>query len=255
MRKLPVLIQQWILKHGIKLSKILLILTVIFYALLGIWIFIYIPDDYLQGRLVKIMYIHVPCAWISTISYCAMALSAFAFLISRIPFYDIIGEALAKISLNATAIALITGAIWGKPTWGTWWVWDARLTSVLAQFFLLLVYYMIRNSGSSSAMLSYNNRIAQQQHKPRGRLISFHSAQLSSIMAIVGVINVPIIKLSVYLWHSLHQTSSVFTSSGVRIDSELFSPLIVAFIAISLFYITIFLRALTKVFGTRSNVI
>jgi heme exporter protein C len=169
------------------------------------------PEDYLQGIYAKIMYIHVPSAWLSLAYYAMLAISCAAFLISLNPFYDIAALALATTGVAMTLITLITGAIWGKPTWGTWWVWDARLTSVLILFFIYAAYLTLRFTIERA-----------------------RAAKISAIFAIVGLINLPIIKFSVYLWNTLHQPSSVFRLEGPTIHPSMLYPLLTMFTAILL---------------------
>ncbi len=162
------------------------------------------PEDYLQGIYAKIMYVHVPLAWLSLLLYVAVAAAAFCFLIFKNPIFDMIAYAIAPIGLIYTLATLVTGAIWGKPTWGTWWVWDARLTSMLILFFIYFGYIALRTAHTSEE----------------------RSATTSSLFAIIGLLNIPIIKFSVYLWNTLHQKSSIFGASGISIHSTLLTPLI-----------------------------
>lgn len=162
------------------------------------------PEDYLQGIYAKIMYIHVPMAWLSVLLYVAVAGAALCFLIFKNPVFDMIAYAIAPIGLIYTLATLVTGAIWGKPTWGAWWVWDARLTSMLILFFIYFGYIALRSSHTSEE----------------------RSATVSSLFAIIGLLNIPIIKFSVYLWNTLHQKSSIFSTSGISIHSSLLIPLV-----------------------------
>ena len=162
------------------------------------------PEDYLQGLSSKILYIHVPCAWLAVGIYISMAFSSIAFLIYRNPVYDITAEALSVIGMVFTSITLITGSIWGKPTWGTWWAWDARMTSVLVLFFIYVAYICIKQA------------LATQPEKAAGAAAAF---------AVVGAINIPIIKLSVFLWSTLHQKSTFFRYDGPSIHSSMLEPI------------------------------
>jgi heme exporter protein C len=160
--------------------------------------------DYLQGIYSKILYIHVPIAWLSLGIYTTLALSGLLYVVLRNPLYDSLSQAIAPIGAIYALITLFTGSIWGKPTWGTWWVWDARLTSMLILFFTYLGYIGIRqslNSSPSKAALS------------------------SSIFAVVGLVNIPIIKFSVYLWNSLHQQSTFLRVGGPSIHPSMLEPL------------------------------
>ncbi len=208
-------------RHYKLVILILSCLTFLSYTASAIWIFVYVPDDYLQGGLIKIMYIHVPCAWISLVSYILLGIFSVTYLIYSDRFCSILSSAATIVSLNASLITLVTGAIWGKAAWGTWWIWDPRLTAVFIQFCLLSVCYILRNHGGNNAVIE----------------------QSTALLTIVGLINVPIIKFSVNAWNSIHQDASVFRSDGVKIHHDLLMPLILSFIAISCFYILIGLLA------------
>jgi heme exporter protein C len=195
----------------------LTILTILLYLVSAVWIFLYVPDDYLQGNLVKIMYIHVPCAWISLASYILVGFFSVIYLVYNNRLFSILSDAATVVSLNTSLITLITGAIWGKAAWGTWWVWDPRLTAVFIQFCLLLVCYIMKEYCGKSSVIE----------------------QCTALVNIVGLINVPIIKFAVNAWNSIHQDASVFRSDGIKIHPDLFMPLIISFIAISCFYLMI----------------
>ena len=162
------------------------------------------PPDYQQGETVRIMYVHVPAAWMALFGYTVMAVSAATGLIWRHPVADVAARAAAPIGACFTFLALLTGALWGKPMWGTWWVWDARLTSVLILFFLYLGYMALNNAFDDPA---------------RG-------AKASAILAIVGFINVPVIKFSVDWWNTLHQPASIVRMDGPKIDPSMLWPLL-----------------------------
>ena len=159
------------------------------------------PGDMLQGNYSKIMYVHVPSAWIASFIYIAMGLSNFAFLIKKYSNGAFLAYALAPIGASFTLICLITGSIWGKPVWNTWWVWDARLTSMLILMFLYIGYILVWS------------------HK------KIHM-KTAAVLNCFGLINIPIIKFSVYLWSTLHQKSSFFRSEGISIDSTILFPLL-----------------------------
>ena len=163
------------------------------------------PADYQQGETVLIMYIHVPSAWLSMGCYSLMALSALGTLIWRHPLADVSAKALLPIGMAFTFICLVTGAFWGRPMWGTWWVWDARLTSVLILF---LIYCGI--------MALWN---AFEDPARAGRAVA--------IMTLAGAINIPIIKFSVDWWNTLHQPASVFRMGGPSIHPTMLWPLLV----------------------------
>ena len=156
------------------------------------------PPDYQQSDTVRIMYVHVPAAWMEMFCYSAMALFSAAALIWGHLVAQLIAKATAPIGAAFTFLALITGSLWGKPMWGTWWVWDARLTSVLILFFLYLGFIVLHDAFDDTS---------------RG-------ARAASILAVVGAVNVPIIKFSVDWWNTLHQPASVVKLDGPAIHSS-----------------------------------
>ena len=161
------------------------------------------PPDYQQGESVRIMYVHVPAAWMALFCYTNMAVAAAVGLIWKHPVADLAAKATAPIGACFTFLALLTGSLWGKPMWGTWWVWDARLTSMLVLFFLYLGYMALNNAFDDP-----------------GRGI-----RASSILALVGFVNVPIIKFSVDWWNTLHQPASIVRADGPSIHSSMLWPL------------------------------
>lgn len=163
------------------------------------------PADYQQGDAFRIIYVHVPAALVSMISYVIMALSAFVVLVWRMPLAGFMIPAIAPVGAIFTLIALATGAIWGKPMWGTWWVWDARLTSELILLFLFV--------GVGATYHVFEDK--KQAAKAAGAL------------AVVGVINLPIIHFSVEWWHTLHQGSTLLRWGGPAIASEMLWPLLI----------------------------
>jgi len=163
------------------------------------------PADYQQGETVRIMFVHVPSAWLALGLYTGMALASASGLIWRHPVADLLAKAMAPIGAGFTLIALITGSLWGKPMWGTWWVWDARLTSVLVLFFLYLGYMAIWQAYDDPT---------------RG-------ARAAAILALVGFINVPIVKFSVDWWNTLHQPASVVKAGGPAIHPSILTPLLI----------------------------
>lgn len=192
------------------LTPISLVGAIIFFALGLKSALITSPIDYQQFDAVRIMYIHVPCAWLSLMIYSIMAISNLSGFIWKNPFSYLIAKAIAPIGATFTAITLITGSIWGKPIWGTWWVWDARLTSVLILFFLYAGYIILVNAFDD---ISKGEKIA-------------------AILSIVGFINIPIIKFSVEYWNSLHQPASILRKGGVSIAPEMLKPLMLMFTAL-----------------------
>lgn len=192
------------------------------------------PEDYQQGHMVRIMYIHVPSAWLSLMIFTIMGLCSLANLIWKAKFAFYISLASAPIGMSFAIITLITGMLWGKPIWGTYWVWDARLTSMLI-LFIFYVSYMIIATGSKNM-----NRV----EKPAG------------VIAILGMINVPIVKFSVNLWYSLHQPASLIRPEGPAIDAQMLIPLLLMFFAnlgIYLLFIIMRIEILVGKNGLRSN--
>ena len=175
------------------------------------------PADYQQGETVRIMYVHVPAAWMALFAYTLMALASGSFLIWKHPLADLSAQAAAPIGAGFTAIALVTGALWGQPMWGTWWVWDARLTSVLILFFLYLGYMALVNGFDDPE---------------RG-------SRMVAILALVGFVNVPIIKFSVDWWNTLHQPASISRLDAPAIDTSMLIPLLLMALGFKLFFISI----------------
>jgi heme exporter protein C len=175
------------------------------------------PPDYQQGETVRIMYIHVPAAWMALFVYGCMAVSSASALIWRHPLADLIAKAAAPIGAGFTLICLTTGSLWGKPMWGAWWVWDARLTSVLVLFFLYLGYIALVNAFDDPT---------------RGY-------RAAGILALVGVVNLPIIKFSVDWWDTLHQPASVVRLDGPSIHATMLWPLSLMALAFTAFFVTV----------------
>lgn len=169
------------------------------------------PPDYQQGETVRIMYIHVPSAWLSMGIYAMMAVCSAIWLVWRHPLADLLARNAAPLGAIFTAIVLITGSLWGKPMWGAWWVWDARLTSVLILFFLYLGYMALADED----------------------LIDNRSRSRVAIFSLVGAVNLPIIKFSVNWWNTLHQPASVLRSGGSSLDASMLKPLLVVFLGLS----------------------
>ena len=177
------------------------------------------PEDYLQKDSVRIMYVHVPSAWISLGIFSLIAILSVSVFLFKNKNLILISKSLAPSGMLFTLIALVTGSIWGKPTWGTWWAWDARITSMLILFILYVLY-----------ILTF--RIFEDQDK---------SNKISSIIAIFGVINIPIIKFSVDWWNTLHQPASISLTEKSTIHSSMLIPLIIMTAAFALFSSLIFL--------------
>ena len=196
-------------------------LTVVILAI-GIWMAFAAPEDYQQGITVRIMYIHVPFAWLAMMCYTVMSLSAIGTLVWRHPLADVSLKAAAPIGAMFTALCLITGSIWGKPMWGTWWVWDARLTSV----FVLFLMYL--------GLIALTRALDDP-----GR-----SARAAAIVTLVGFVNIPIIKFSVDWWNTLHQPASVIRLDGPTIHPSMLWPLLVCALGFSLLFFTLHLMAM-----------
>jgi len=177
------------------------------------------PEDYKQGHSVRIMYVHVPAAWLSLGIFSIISILSFSIFIFKIKHFSLIAKSLAPSGFLFSLIALVTGSIWGKPTWGTWWAWDARITSML----ILSLFYFIY-------LLSW--RIFENKE---------NAIKITSIIAILGLINLPIIKFSVDWWSTLHQASSVKILSKTSIHPSMLIPLIIMTAAFALFSLLIFL--------------
>ncbi len=177
------------------------------------------PPDYQQGETVRLMYIHVPSAWMAMFCYSALAGSCAVALIWKHPLADLAARATAPIGAAFTFLALVTGSLWGKPMWGTWWVWDARLTSMLVLLFLYLGYIALNNAFDDPE---------------RG-------SKSSAILALVGFVNVPIIKFSVDWWNTLHQPASVVKMGGPSIHADILLPLLLMAVAFTTYYLWVLL--------------
>jgi heme exporter protein C len=180
------------------------------------------PPDYQQGETVRIMYIHVPAAWLAMFCYGVMAAAALGTLVWRHPLADVTGKAAAPIGAGFTLIALVTGSLWGRPTWGTWWVWDARLTSVLILFLIYLAIIAVW-------------RAVEDPNR---------AARAAAILTLVGTVNLPIIHYSVVWWNTLHQGRSVFRLDGPSIDPSMLRPLLVMALGALLLFLTLLISAM-----------
>ena len=180
------------------------------------------PDDYQQGATVKIMYIHVPNAWLSMFVWGVMSVAALGTLVWRHPLADVAQKAAAPLGACFTFLALVTGSLWGRPMWGTYWEWDARLTSVLVLFLLYLGLIALWRAVEDPA----------------------RAGRAAAILTLVGAINIPIIKFSVDWWNTLHQPASVFRLGGPTIDPSLLYPLLVMGLAFMLLFATLQLAAM-----------
>ena len=197
---------------------------------IGVYLaFIASPADYQQGETVRIMYIHVPSAWMAIAGYLMMAVAALSYLVWKHPLADIGVRAMALPGCVLTAITLITGSLWGKPMWGTWWVWDARLTSMLILLFLYIGYIVLAQGF---------------ERYERG-------SKSGSVLLLVGVINLPIIKFSVDWWNTLHQGASVLRLDGALIDPSMLRPLLVMALAVMAWFIALTLMRMRTMLAVR----
>ncbi len=214
------------------LFKPLLVSSIILFSL-GLIFSLYLsPDDYQQGSTVRIMYVHVPSAWLALLTYAIMTLYSIAGLAFRIPLGFIINTAVAPIGAVFTLICIISGSLWGKPMWGTWWVWDARLTSVAILFIIYLIIIFMN--------LSFENRIVREK--------------VVAVFVLVGSINLPIIKFSVDWWNTLHQPATISKLSKPSIDPSMMTPLIIMTFAFMTIGIAIaILRIKTEIIARKSN--
>lgn len=196
-------------------------LTVLLFAV-GLYLSFTSEGDYQQGMTVRIMYVHVPAAWLAMMCYTVMAVSAIGTLVWRHPLADVSHKAAAPLGAVFTLIALVTGSLWGKPMWGTWWVWDARLTSV----FILFLMYL--------GLIALNRAVDEPSK----------AARLSAVLILVGFVNIPIIKFSVDWWNTLHQPASVIRLDGPTIDPTFLWPLMIMAAAFTLLFFTLHVMAM-----------
>lgn len=189
-------------------ATLVLLVIGLYFALIGS------PEDVQHRDTVRIMYVHVPAAWMALFCYTAMTISSVIGFVWKHPLADVAAKSTAPLGAAFTFLALVTGSLWGKPMWGAWWAWDARLTSVLILFFLYLGYIAVWEAIDDKV----------------------RAARLAAIVCVVGFINIPIIKFSVDWWTSLHQPASVFRADGPTIHPSMLTPLFLMAIAYSLFY-------------------
>ncbi|HWK97338.1 MAG TPA: heme ABC transporter permease CcmC [Pseudolabrys sp.] len=180
------------------------------------------PEDYQQGKTVRIMFLHVPSAWLSMGGYALLAALGASLLVWRHPLAALMARAAAPVGASFAAVCLLTGSLWGRPMWGTYWVWDARLTSVLVLFLLYLGMLALYWTADDP------NR----------------AARAAAILALVGAVNIPIIKFSVDWWNTLHQPASVVRMDGPAIDSSILVPLLVMAVAFTLLFFTLHIAAM-----------
>ena len=178
--------------------------------------------DYQQGSTVRIMYVHVPAAWLALMCYTMMTVNAVGSIVWRHPLADVAAKVAAPLGAAFTLVSLVTGALWGKPMWGTWWVWDARLTSM----FILFIMYL--------GIVSLNRALDEPTK----------AARLTAILILVGFVNIPIIKFSVDWWNTLHQSASVIRIGGPTVDIEFLIPLMTMAVAFTLLFFTLYLASI-----------
>lgn len=191
-------------------------------ALIGLGLYLGLgvaPQDYQQGDSVRIMFVHVPAAWMAMLAYGVLAICGAAFLVWRHPLAEVAQRAAAPIGAGFTFICLVTGSLWGKPSWGTWWVWDARLTSMLVLFFFYIGH------------IALSHAFDDEQRGGRA----------AAVLALVGVVNLPIVKFSVDWWYTLHQPASILRAGGPTIHSSLLTPLLIMALGFLCYFIAVLL--------------
>ena len=215
-----------IIKPVFYLSMVTLAVGLIFALFLS-------PNDYQQGLTVRIMYVHVPSAWLALLTFAIMTIYSIIALAFKIPFGFIINSAVAPIGALFTLTCLVTGSLWGKPMWGTWWVWDARLTSVAILFIMYLIIIIIN--------FSFENRGIREK--------------IVAVFVIIGSINLPIIKFSVDWWSTLHQPASISKLSSPSIDPSMLRPLLIMTVAFMLIGLLIALiRIKSEILSRKNNI-
>lgn len=188
----------------------------------GTWLAFTAPEDYQQGDTVRIMFVHVPAASIGLMAYGALGVSSFFALVFRHSLADAAARAAALPGAALTALALVTGSLWGKPMWGTWWVWDARLTSVLVLFLFYVGYMALRSA------------IDDEQK----------AARAAAVLGLVGLINLPIVKFSVDWWNTLHQPASLLRMGGTSLDPAYLAPLLTMMAAYGMLFLALWITAI-----------
>ena len=212
----------WIYGFSGRLLRFLLPLTVMLLVVGSVWGLAFTPPDFRQGNSYRIIYIHVPVSVVSLAGYYVMAIAGAVSLIWRMKVADIAMRVAAPIGAGLTFLALVTGSIWGKPTWGTWWVWDARITSMVVLLFLYLGVYALYEAYDNKALAS----------------------KACAILALVGTVNIPIIYKSVDWWYSLHQPASIKFTGGTTIDPSMLYPLLLMIVAVYALYVCLILLSL-----------
>ncbi|HEY8595898.1 MAG TPA: heme ABC transporter permease [Devosiaceae bacterium] len=209
----------------------LAVVTAILFAV-GLWFALFnSPEDYQMGQTVRIMYVHVPNAWLSELCYGVMAIAALGTLVWRHPMADVAAKSAAPLGAAFTAMALFTGSMWGRPTWGTYWEWDGRMTSYLILFLMYLGIVALWNAFEDQ----------------------LRAARVVAVVTLVGAINIPIIIFSVVWWNTLHQPSSIIAKGGPRMPPSLLIPLLVMTLAFTFLFATLHVvRMRTEVLRRRA---
>jgi heme exporter protein C len=211
----------------------LAVATALVFAI-GLYLSFAAPPDYQQGDTVRIMFIHVPAAWVAMMAYGFIALASLIGLVNRHPLADVAARQAAPLGALFTALALITGSLWGRPMWGTYWVWDGRLTSFLLLLFLYFGYIALWNA--------IENEV--------------RAAKVAAVLALVGAVNLPIIEFSVQWWTTLHQGESIFRRGGPSISGVFLWPLFTMATAYTLLFFTLLIvRVRTEILDRRSRAI
>ncbi len=209
----------------------LALITVLLLVTGLVWGLAFAPADYQQGNSYRIIFVHVPVALLAQSCYIAMAIAGAVGLIWKMKLADMAAKVSAPIGASFTFLALLTGAIWGKPTWGTWWVWDARLTSMLLLLFLYFGYMALQ--------AAFDNETT--------------ASKASSILALVGLVNIPIIKYSVEWWNTLHQPATLTFTSKPTMAPEMLVPLLISIVGFYCFFTLAFLMRLRAEVLIREN--
>jgi heme exporter protein C len=188
-----------------------------------------VPADYRQGDAYRIIFIHVPSSWMALMIYVIIAISSAAGFIWRHPLADLVAKSSAPIGASFTFLSLVTGSLWGKPMWNTWWVWDARVTSMLVLFFLYLGYIALHSAYDDPTK----------------------GARAAAILALVGVINIPIIKFSVDWWNTLHQPATLSKFERPSMDPSMIAPLLIMVVGFIAFYLVVLIIRLRSEIAAR----
>lgn len=208
---------KWFYAISAKLLPWFWVAAVVLIVTGSVWGLVYAPADYQQGNSFRIIYVHVPAAFLAQSIFISMAAAGLVFMVWKIKVADMAAAMMAPLGASMTFVALFSGAVWGVPTWGTWWQWDARLTSMLILFFLYIGVIALRGAFSSRDA----------------------GSRATSVLAIVGVINIPIIKYSVDWWYTLHQTASFTFTSRPAMPAQMYVPLLLMVVGFYCFFIAL----------------